>query len=229
MFDAARTRVEVSRAVDLLGLPVGATILDVPCGQGRHAKLLADAGFDVTGFDLSAHLLQVARRGRRRAGLKFVRGDMRALPARWTARFDGVVSLGTSFGFFADPADDAAVLAGYARVLRPGGTLVLHAPDRDGVVSSFVSRDWWHAADGTLVLHEREFDPLSGVVTVRRTIRRGASSEERSYRLRVYTVSELASLAQRAGLIVTEALDGLRPRPVRRRSRTVMLVAVRSE
>jgi len=36
-----RDRREVARLVGLLGLPSGARILDVPCGQGRHAHLLA--------------------------------------------------------------------------------------------------------------------------------------------------------------------------------------------
>src|SRR3712207_7298731 len=42
--------------------------------------------------------------------LRYTRGDMRRLPARWTGRFDAVANLFTSFGFFADPAEDARVI-----------------------------------------------------------------------------------------------------------------------
>ncbi|MGH7719300.1 MAG: class I SAM-dependent methyltransferase, partial [Gemmatimonadaceae bacterium] len=60
----------MSRLIELLGLPLGATVLDVPCGQGRHAHLLAEAGYDVQGLDYSAHLLAAARRRGRQPGLR---------------------------------------------------------------------------------------------------------------------------------------------------------------
>src|SRR5678816_2217946 len=61
LFSLERDRVEVARLLDVLGLPSGSKVLDVPCGQGRHAHLLAEAGFDVVGFDYSAQLLSKAR------------------------------------------------------------------------------------------------------------------------------------------------------------------------
>ena len=60
-------------------------------------------------------------------------------------RFDAVLNLFTSFGFFAAPHDDARVIAEFARVLKPGGTLVWHGGNRDGVMARFLSRDWWHS------------------------------------------------------------------------------------
>ncbi|HYV99121.1 MAG TPA: class I SAM-dependent methyltransferase, partial [Gemmatimonadaceae bacterium] len=204
-------------------LPLGARILDCPCGQGRHATLFADAGYDVTGADYSRPLLRVAQRDAGR-GTTFVRADARELPKRWTGRFDAVFSLGASFGFFATPAEDAATLASYARVLGPGGVLVLHAANRDGVVSHFIEKDWWETESGTLVLHEREFDPLSGVLTVRVQLR-GRSVTKRAYRMRLYTPTTLAERCAQAGLVVTEVFDGWRDRPVRRRSGEMVLVA----
>jgi SAM-dependent methyltransferase len=99
-------------------------VLDVPCGQGRHAHLLAEAGFRVDGLDYSAHLIDRARARGTGPTLKYTRGDMRKLPARWSGRFDAVVNLFTSFGFFASPSDDAVVVQEFARVLAPGGVLV---------------------------------------------------------------------------------------------------------
>src|SRR5690348_12730576 len=106
LFALERDRREVARLMDLLGLPSGARVLDVPCGQGRHAHLLAEAGFDVDGLDYSAELLAHARGRGTGPRLRYTRGDMRRLPPRWTGRFDAVVNLFTSFGFFADPRDD---------------------------------------------------------------------------------------------------------------------------
>ena len=52
---------EVARLIEVMELPVGARILDCPCGQGRHAHLLAEAGYDVDGLDYSPQLLEAAR------------------------------------------------------------------------------------------------------------------------------------------------------------------------
>ena len=77
-----------------------------------------------------------------------------------------MLNLFTSFGFFAEPADDRKVLSEFARVLEPGGVLVWHGGSRDGVMARFLERDWWQTKDGTLIGHERSFDPLSGKLTV---------------------------------------------------------------
>jgi SAM-dependent methyltransferase len=229
IFRPVRDRHEVARLVDVLALPTGARILDVPCGQGRHAHLLAEAGFDVDGLDYSAHLIDLAKaRGTGRT-LRYTRGDMRRLPSRWTGRFDAVINLFTSFGFFADPADDARVMAEFARVLKPGGALVWHGGGRDGVMARFLSRDWWKSDDGTMIAHERAFDPLSGVLTINTTWEGPSGSGTREHRIRLYTATRLAELCLDAGLLVEEAYDGFRDRPLVRRSSEMLLVARKRE
>jgi SAM-dependent methyltransferase len=225
IFDPARDRREVARLLDILALPVGARILDVPCGQGRHAHLLAEAGYDVRGLDLSEYLLALARARGTGARLRYLRGDMRRLPARWSGSFDAVVNLFTSFGFFLDPSDDARVIAEFARVLRPGGVLAWHGGSRDGVMARFLDRDWWTTRDGTLVAHERGFDPLSGVLSVRSTWRWPAGGGEREHRIRLYTATRLAELCAGVGLVVEEVYDGWRDRPLRRRSSEMLVLA----
>ncbi len=150
---------------------------------------------------------------------------MRALPREWTGRFDAVVNVATSFGFFMRPADDARTLAEFARVLVPGGTLVWHGANRDGVMARFLSRDWWPTSDGALIGHRRRFDPLSGVLTVDTVWRGPAGVGERSYRLRLYTASRLAELMADVGLIVEEAFSGWTDRPLTRRAGEMLLVA----
>ena len=209
----------------MLQLPAGARVLDVPCGQGRHAHLLAEAGFDVDGLDYSAPLLERAKARGTGPTLRYTRGDMRKLPGRWTGRFDAVVNLFTSFGFFTDPGDDARVIAEFARVLKPGGTLVWHGGSRDGVVARFLARDWWTSRNGTMIGHERSFDPLSGVLTIRSTWRGPRTHGEREHRIRLYTATRLAELCAAAGLIVEQAFDGWRDRPLRRTSSEMLLMA----
>lgn len=219
IFSAAEDRRDVARLIELLRLPVGARILDVPCGQGRHARLLAEAGFDVVGLDYSKHLLDLATSAG--PGVRYLRGDMRRLPAQWTGRFDAVLNLFTSFGFFLDPNDDVKVVREFARVMAPGGVLVWHGASRDGVMAKFIARDWWPSDNGTLIAHERTFDPLSGIMSV--FVRQG--DEERQYRIRLYTATRLAELFAAEGLIVEEAYDGWSERPLRRKTTSMTLVA----
>lgn len=154
---------------------------------------------------------------------------MRKLPARWSGRFDAVLNLFTSFGFFTDPADDARVIGEFARVLRQGGVLVWHGGSRDGVMSRFLSRDWWQTTDGTMIAHERTFDPLSGLLTIESSWRGAAKQPgRRIHRIRLYTASRLAELCAAAGLIVEEAWDGFADKPLGRTSGEMMLVARRS-
>jgi ubiquinone/menaquinone biosynthesis C-methylase UbiE len=209
----------------LLGLPSGARILDVPCGQGRHAHLLAEAGFEVDGLDYSEQLLAVARKRGTGPNLRYTRGDMRKMPARWSRRFDAVLNLFTSFGFFSHPRDDARVIQEFARVLKPGGTLIWHGGSRDGVMARFLAKDWWTASDGTLFVQEREFDPLGGVLTVHSTWRRGSRQGFREHRLRLYTATRLSELCTEAGLVVEQAYDGFENKPLRRTSSEMLLVA----
>ena len=225
LFDLVRDRQEVARLINVLALPTGSRVLDCPCGQGRHAHLLAETGFDVDGLDYSKELLARAKKRGTGKTLRYTQGDMRKLPARWTRRFHAVVNLFTSIGFFDSPDDDLRVLGEFARVLEPGGVLVFHGGSRDGVMSRFLSRDWWSTADGTMFGQEREFDPLSGFLSIRSTWNGPGGSGERSHRIRLYTASELANRMREVGLIVEESYDAWTSRPLTRRSSEMMLVA----
>lgn len=225
LFTLERDRREVARLVEILGLPSGARILDCPCGQGRHAHLLAEAGFDVDGVDYSADLIALAKERGTGPRLRYRRADMRRLPRAWSGRFDAVANLFTSFGFFLDPADDVRVIREFARVLRPGGVLVWHGGSRDGVMARFLDRDWWTTNDGTIVAHERRFDPLAGQLHIRSVWQGPNGGGEREHRIRLYTATRLAELCAEAGLIVEQAFDGWNDRPLRRRSSEMVLVA----
>ena len=173
----------------------------------------------MVGLDYSRHLLGLAKA--EGSSVRYTRGDMRRLPAQWTGRFEALVNLFTSFGFFLDPADDVKVVREFARVLAPGGVLVWHGASRDGVMSKFIAKDWWQSNDGTLIAHERTFDPLSGIMSVH--VRQG--DEERQYRIRLYTATRLAELFAAEGLVVEEAYDGWTERPLNRRTASMTLVA----
>ena len=219
LFTLERDRAEAARLIDVLALPVGARVLDVPCGQGRHAHLLAEAGFDVTGLDYSPTLLTAARRRGTGASLRYVRGDMRTLPAKWTGRLRRRGQSLHVIRLLPNPADDARVLSEFARVLKPGGVLIWHGGSRDGVMARFLSRDWWKTEDGTMIAHERTFDPLSGVLSRgRRVAGPPGARPSGAIAFGCTRRADLAELGVAAGLVVEHAFDGWSDRPLTRRS-----------
>jgi hypothetical protein len=76
-----------------------------------------------------------------------------------------------------------------------------------------------------MIGHERSFDPLSGVLTIRSTFRGKKVDGEREHRIRLYTATRLAELCADVGLIVEQAFDGFHDRPLGRRSTEMLLVA----
>lgn len=119
------TSQEVDFLVDALELAPGHRVLDVGCGPGRHAHELARRGIAVHGIDISQRFVDLARDAAP-PGATFERLDARRLP--FTAEFDAAVSLCQgAFGLVLGPGDDAAVLDGMGRALRPGGRLAVTA------------------------------------------------------------------------------------------------------
>ena len=198
-------------AAALARCPEGGELLDVPCGFGRHAVPLAEAGYRVTGVDRSESLLEEARRradGRARPTL--VRADYRTLPFA-DESFDSALNLFSSLGYLGDEAD-TEVLAEIRRVLRPGGRLVIETMHRDLLVREFSETDWRLAGEGRLLLEQRTFEAATGVAQVTQTlVDPGGSRESRSYSLRVYAATELLAMVARAGFAGARAhgdLDG---------------------
>ncbi len=110
-------------------------MLDVGCGPGQVAALLADCGSTVIGVDLAPAMLAVARR--RTPSLPLTSADMRALPVR-DGCCGGVVAY-YSVQHVAR-AGLGGVLDEFRRVVIPGGLLVIatHLGEGGVVVEEFL-------------------------------------------------------------------------------------------
>ena len=106
--------------------PAYRSLLDICCGEGRHAIPLAERGYEVAGFDRDAVALTLAREqaAARGASARFIEGDMRDLAASVAGPFDVCVCLWQSFGYF-DAATNEDILRQVSGLLRPGGRLIL--------------------------------------------------------------------------------------------------------
>jgi SAM-dependent methyltransferase len=99
-----------------------ATMLDIACGKGRHSKALFDAGFDVTGIDLSPASIEAASTIQTN-GLSFSCHDMReTFKANY---FDYAFNFFTSFGYFDTHEEHQLAISAMAANLKESGTLVI--------------------------------------------------------------------------------------------------------
>lgn len=96
-------------------------VLDVGCGTGTFALLLADRGLDVTGVDPAAGSLDVARAKPGSERVRWICGDANALP---TLRVDLATMTANVAQAIVDPSDWEGTLRGVHAALRPGGHFV---------------------------------------------------------------------------------------------------------
>jgi SAM-dependent methyltransferase len=116
-------RLAIPAALELLAPRAGEYMLDLGCGPGALAPIIARAGASYTGVDLSPRMLAAARRQHGGRG-RFLLGDVTRLDTVSELRansFDGVVFLLSIQDI--DPLDAALHSAAWA--LRPGGRAVL--------------------------------------------------------------------------------------------------------
>jgi SAM-dependent methyltransferase len=217
LLDPVRTEREVAGVCALLGLGEGGRLLDLCCGDGRHAVPLRRRGLEVCGVDSSEVLL---RRAAERAGRvlqeedprpRWVQADARALPLRAGA-FDGAICLFNSIGYGGDEGT-AALCREAARALRPGGGLLVECDHRARAEAAARPRE------------EREQAVVRGVpVEVERWIDAGVQHavfrweeqgerRERWLRHRLYGEAELAALLEGAGFGAVRLFGGYDGRP----------------
>ena len=103
--------------------PGAESVLDLGCGTGRHALLLAEAGYRVTGVDRSLEMLAAAK-AQSCAGVapEFLEGDVRS--AHLGAQFDAVVSLFHVMSYQVTNEDLKAAFLTAREHLKPGGVFI---------------------------------------------------------------------------------------------------------
>jgi len=128
-------------------LPAVGWILDAGSGPGRYAIDVARRGCRVAMFDLVGEMLQLGRDKIAGAGVSvhvtLTQGNLTALPYP-DGVFDAVMSLGAPLSHIPNGSDRAAAIAELARVVKPGGVVLLTGLQR---LASYRSAIYWISED----------------------------------------------------------------------------------
>lgn len=124
------TLAEVEFLLELFELSAGSSVLDLGCGVGRHSVEFARRGYRVTGVDISAGMLEQARKNAEAAGVEVEWIQADATNYRAGRTFDAAVCLCEGAFGLLNPGDDPeahslAILGNISRALKPGALLVL--------------------------------------------------------------------------------------------------------
>ena len=119
------------RFLEAVGAPEGRTFCEVGCGSGTTSAALAKLGARVTLVDLSAKSLEFARGLLSKMGLPFQATRQNGLRMGIRDGAFDVVWNGGVIEHFTDEGKIALMKEMY-RITRPGGLLVILAPNRDG-------------------------------------------------------------------------------------------------
>jgi SAM-dependent methyltransferase len=230
----------------------GRRALDLACGTGTLAAILADDGWQVVGLDRSASMLAIARMRAADIGhdITFIEGDMRNINDECRtmnddefsekynssfivhrSSFDLVTCTYDSLNYLLAEADLAGCFAGAAAALRPGGLFFA-----DMNTHHFLEYDWGVCdvleRPGFVQVAQSHFDSASACSTMALT--GFAGDDERGYRRfdethieRAYAPDIVAGLLAAAGLQVEASYDCFTFQPAHDRSQRIAWVARR--
>ena len=223
VYDEHHTKAEADFILNVLNVPNGAALLDVPCGEGRLTRELASRGYSLTGVDFSTDFLQEARSKttEKNLDIRWEQNDMRSLP--WQHEFDGAFCFGGSFGYFEDEGNSEFVRV-VCRSLKPGARFVLDIGiSMETLLPRLQVREWTRIGN-FLFLEESHYDHVKGRFNTDYTFIRDGQVDTRSGSHRVYTYRELVQLLESAGFTDVQSFRSLAREPFSLGSAQLLLV-----
>ncbi len=201
----------------------GRRVLDLACGTGTLAVMLADDGWDAVGLDGSAAMLEIACAKAHNLDAfgqaTFVLGDMRCLwsdnaetsEAIRPSSFDLVTCMYDSLNYLLTEADLASCFGGVAQALRPGGLFVADMNTRH-----FLAHDWGEhevvEMPGFVQVAQSVFDEASDCSTMRLSCfvgddQRGYQRFDETHVERAYPLETIRQLLESAGFQIEAVYD----------------------
>lgn len=180
-------------------------ILDLACGEGRYTSLFKNMGFNVLGTDLSEILVKSGME--KYKGLHLETCDMRKIKGK----FDMILSLFTSFGYFRKDEENYEVISGIYSSLNSGGVLWLDFLNPGFVRKSMVKKEEKTTSEGIRIIEERSIE--GNRVVKRITFTKDDKEKKYVESVRLFTRDEMESILSGAGFHITGIYGNYRGEP----------------
>jgi SAM-dependent methyltransferase len=189
---------EVESVLHLSGVSEGA-VLDLCCGPGRHACLLAGKGLSVTGVDCTPFLLDKARElaSDRGVDVEWVESDMRSFVR--PGSFDLAISLYSSFGYGPTAEDNRTTLRNIHDSLKPGGCLVIDLKGKETFTGGFSEVLCTDGPDGSVLFQRHHIKDDWKCIKNEWVLVKGERARTFTFDLFVYSGQELRTLLENTG------------------------------
>jgi SAM-dependent methyltransferase len=202
-----RTAREVAFILSELALAPGARLLDVGCGFGRHAVMLAQRGFDVSGIDPSAAMIEAASARAAEAGVLV---DFHAVPVEafeLDNAFDAAICLFSTLGQITPAGDTRSLIPRVFAALKPSGHFVIEVLQRGPAVRQLKTED--EIPGKTSKMHiTRRFDPADNTITEIFSRQAAAGVETFLLQYRLFSQVEVEVELAEAGFSTQAVYDG---------------------
>jgi SAM-dependent methyltransferase len=194
-------------------------ILDLNCGIGRHSIELGKRGISVLGTDISPHYIQIANQRAKSQKVadkvRFKVADMRNIgKVLAKEKFDGIINLFTSFGFY-DDKTNADILRQCCSLVRSKGLFALEIMNRDWIVRNFQPRGF-SRYEHMIVLEDRAFDAKTSRIgttwtyLVQKDGKNFALEKQVTIDHRIWSLHELIDIFEKTGWRFKAVYPGLR-------------------
>lgn len=207
--------------------------LDIACGTGTVAVLLAQEGIKVWGVDASDRMLAVARRKAKSLSLPvtFIRQDMRSLELGQT--FDLVTCFYDAINYILCEAELQTVFDKVSQHLDPGGVFVFDANTVHALRDVWGNNSFADVEEDIAYIWNNRYHPETGLAVLTATffVRKpdlGDDVYERFVEIHVekgYPIDKLASMLEESGLKVIKQYAHGKSRPATEEDTRVVFVA----
>jgi ubiquinone/menaquinone biosynthesis C-methylase UbiE len=208
-------------------------ILDLACGTGSVAEILAAQGYEVVGVDLSEPMIERARKKAEDRGFRIRYYAQDAAELRIPEEpFDLCVSFFDSLNYIVEPPRLETAIARVYEHLRPGGLFIFDVNSVFALEGGFFDQDNTHTHARLRYVWRSGYDPKSRLCTVNmRFFLRGRDGVDQEFREThvqfAYEDEELREMLRSAGFFRVQAYNAYSMLPVRPTSDRIFFVAER--
>ncbi|OWZ84883.1 class I SAM-dependent methyltransferase [Natranaerobius trueperi] len=231
-YPANQTEREANFIESVTSLFMGDKLLDLCSGCGRHALAMAKRGYNVTGVELSEHLINKAEKRLKDSPVtdqvSFINDDVTKLHERdLGTKFRAAYTL-ASLGYYMSDEDVENTLKGIYNHLESQGFLIVDVKNREHLLRNFKQKDWVKTKNGFTCFRYTKFDFESSCTINYKHVKPPHGDEVMySQWMRAYTLKEMFTIMTKTGFSPQRVYGNFKRGPYDINSQRMIVVATK--